>query len=311
MCNEEVRELAQQGVGCDAREPVRPATLEAHAQLRERYVGAHILAGQLVYLAQQAHALGYLVVALLCHHEFDAALVVLSHKLAEHVGLVVLASQSHYQHAASVGVQHHVAQYLLRVLVVIAQLRAAVVVGEGHDGVHALSARLLLQQRGQLIGYAVHAAYGGDYPYLVAYAHLAIGAAVTLEGQLPLGNVECYGVWLVGVVEQSREVGAHMVLVYPVALLHSLDGMSYGVAILDDVLTLGKVLQRHLMSCWDILVYVDGDAIYSDLLACLERFYGHGHIVGRIDLEIRGFHCCILSDVVFCKIDYEYTQSYA
>ena len=78
--------------------------------------------------------------------------------------------------------EHDVAQHLTGVLVIAAQLRAAVVVVPGVDGVDVLAACLFAQLLGQAFGNAVDAAHGGHNPYLIAHAHVAVLAAITLKG---------------------------------------------------------------------------------------------------------------------------------
>ena len=60
-------------------------------------------------------------------------------------------------------------------------------------------------------------------------------------------------------------------LVYPVALLLRLAGVADGVAVLDDVFALGKVLQRKLVSCGNVLFQSDFMTFDDELYAFQKR----------------------------------------
>ena len=78
--------------------------------------------------------------------------------------------------------QHHVAEDFLCILVVVAQLGAAVVMGISHDGIHALSARFAAQAFGKLVDDSVHAAHCRNNPYLVAHTYVAVLTFVPSKG---------------------------------------------------------------------------------------------------------------------------------
>ena len=66
--------------------------------------------------------------------------------------------------------------------------------------------------------------------------------------------------------------------------------MSDGISILYDVLPLGKVLQGYLVSGGYVLRYVDALASDGNLFARLQSSDSNGHIVSRVDTQIRGLH---------------------
>ena len=77
----------------------------------------------------------------------------------------------------------HIGQNGAGVLVVPAQLRAAVVVRESHNGINARMAGILrLEALHNLLADAVHTTHCGDHPYLVADAHLTVCSFVSFEG---------------------------------------------------------------------------------------------------------------------------------
>ena len=166
--------------------------------------------------------------------------------------------------------KHHIAKYLLGILVVVAQLRATVVVGIRDDGIHTLAASLLTQALGQLVGNAIDTTYSGDNPHLVAHTHIAILATIAFEGQSFVGDIQLHLHGVIGIVEQACQVGLDLILVDPLSLLHILGGMTDGVTILDDVLAFVQVGQHHLVSGRGILQYVDILSVNSDCFSSLQ-----------------------------------------
>ena len=86
--------------------------------------------------------------------------------------------------------QHHVAEDFLCILVVVAQLGAAVIMGISHDGIHALSARFAAQAFGKLVDDSVHAAHCRNNPYLVAHTYVAVLTFVPSKGQVWRAGIE-------------------------------------------------------------------------------------------------------------------------
>ena len=159
----------------------------------------------------------------MCHHKAYALLVVVAEQFLKLVWLIVLTSQADYKHRTCIGVEHKVAEYLAGVLVVVRQLGAAVVVGIGYYAelfcpfFHHLAEQrvciglFLAEKVRQLVHHAVHTADGGHYPHFVAYAYLAVLAAVATEGGLffakPFGISRVgqlfFAHWSIAVVEQA------------------------------------------------------------------------------------------------------------
>ena len=151
-----------------------------------------------VQFAQDRHAVLHLIALnLLRHHELHALLVYLAAELTEHVRLIVLATKTDHEYRSCIGMMNHVAKNLLRVLVVITELRAAVVVRESEDIVRTC---LLTQTLGTFLNDTVHATYGRDNPHLVADAYLSVFATVAHESTSLVGDVQHHvlGMILVG-----------------------------------------------------------------------------------------------------------------
>ena len=224
------------------------------------------------------------------HQELDTVCIIFTQKLAEDVRLVVLATQADDQHGSGIGMEHHVAQYLFGVLVVVTQLGATIVVRIGHDGIYTFAARFGTQGFGQLVGNAVHAAHGRDDPDFIAYAHVAVLAAVALEGQVPVGNVQVCLYRMVGVFQQAGQIGLYVVFVHPVALSAGFAGMPDGVSVFDDVFTFGQILQCEFMTGRDIFVQGNFLSVYIYFFTCRQRCNGYRYIVCRIDFQELCFH---------------------
>ena len=196
-----------------------------------------ILAGNGIEFTQQVHAgLHFVALYSLRDQQLDALLVIVAQHLHEVFRLVVLAAEAQHQHGTSIGVQADVAQHLARVLVVVRQLRASVVVVPGIDGIDgAVVSNFLSQLVGQSFGNAVDAAYRRYNPYFVTYAYITVLADVAPEGSVLDGNVKLLAHRLVRVLQRTAEVCLQVVFVHPVAGFHVLAGMADRVAVLDDV----------------------------------------------------------------------------
>ena len=88
---------------------------------------------------------------------------------------------------------------------------------------------------------------------------------------------------MIGIFKGTGEIGLQIVLIHPVASLQIYFGMSDGIAILDDVGTLGCILDQDLVSCRRVLI--DGDLLAVDLndVSLLFRLQTDYHAVGRIN----------------------------
>ena len=137
----------------------------------------------------------------------------------------------------------------------------------------------------QLFGYSVHAAHSGHYPYLVSYAHLAIGSLIAHKGSFLLRNVELLVYRLIAVLQSACKVGFQVVFVNPCAGLHGFLGMANGVAILDDVLALGHVFQEHFVARRNVLQHLYGLAVGFYCLTFFKRSEANYYGVGRIDFD--------------------------
>ena len=90
---------------------------------------------------------------------------------------------------------------------------------------------------------------------------------------------------MIGIFQRTGKVGLEIVLIHPFTLLQILLGMTDRVAILDDVLALGSIIDEHLMTSWSILQESDVLAIHFDNLALLHRTQTNHYRVGRVNLD--------------------------
>ena len=121
------------------------------------------------------------------------------------------------------------------------------------DGVNTFATCFFLEEFYQFLSHAVYAAHGRNYPYFVSYAYFAILANVALEGAVFLGDVQLLVYRVVGIFECTCKIGLEVVLVYPFARLEIGLCVTDRVAILQDVCTLGCIVDEHLVSCRSIL----------------------------------------------------------
>ena len=164
-----------------------------------------------------------------------------------------------------------VAQHLAGVLVVARELRATKVMVPGVDGVNTLAACFLLQKLNELLCNTVYATHGRDYPNLVACSHFAVLTHITLEGSALIGDVQLFLHRIVGVLQSTGKIGLEIVLVNPLALLQVFLCVTDRVAVLDDVLSFGSIIDEHLVTGRSILQKGDGLAIYLNSFALLHR----------------------------------------
>ena len=116
--NEPIREFAYQRISGDARETIGTATLQTNAQLRYGYLFALILFGDIVEFAENLHTSLHLVVDFLGDEEFDTVFVIVAKHGHEVIGLVVLATQTQYEHGTGIGMQTDIAKHLSGVLMI-------------------------------------------------------------------------------------------------------------------------------------------------------------------------------------------------
>ena len=291
MGHEPVAELTHEGIGGDAAEPIAATALQTYTESGNIDVLTTVLAHELPKLAQNLHAcLDLIAIDLLGDQQTDALVVIVSEGFHERLGLVVLTPQSQYEYGTGIGVQTDVAQHTAGVLVVTAELGAAVVVVPRKDlrfKIGDLRFNFFAELLGKAFGDAVDTADGGYDPELVADTHITVLAAVATESDVLMGYGEGFAYWLVGVFEGARKVGLEVVLVHPLACTEVGDGMSDGVAILDDILTLAHIADEYLMACWGVLEQGDGSAVDQDGIASVQVLKTDDDAVGGMDLDER------------------------
>ena len=181
--------------------------------------------------------------------------------------------------------QTDITENLAGILVVAGKLRTTEIMVPCMDGINALTASLFLQKLNEFLSNTIHATYGWYYPHLVSYTYFAILAHIALEGTGFLGNVQLLIYWMIGIFQRTGKVGLEIVLIHPFTLLQILLGMTDRLAILDDVLSLGSIIDEYLMTSWSILQESDVLAIHFDNLALLHRTQTNHYRVGRVNLD--------------------------
>ena len=272
LSHEPVREFTDKWIGGDATETVGATTLQTDAELGDGNILALVLCGLGIEFAENLHAsLNLVAFNALSDEQLNTRLVVVAKHGHEVLWLVVLAAEAEHEHATGIGVETDVAQYLAGVFVVLGELRAAVVVMPGPDGVDVASTGFLHQAVGKVFSNAVDAADGGHNPYLVTHADVTILANITLKGSVFVFDCKWFVDRLIRVFERSAEVGLEIVLIDPVTGLHVLTGMTDGVAVLDNVFAFFDVGDEYFVTCRSVLIQRDLLAVDGDDVALLFR----------------------------------------
>ena len=139
--------------------------------------------------------------------------------------------------------QTNVAKYFARVLMVVTQLRAAIVVMPSMHGIDTFEPSLLFQLLCQTFGYAIHATHRRDYPDFIPHTHFTILPDVSLESPMLIFNVEHLFHGFVFIVQRARKIGPDIVLVDPFARFEIFFCMADRVAVFDDILSFCRVTQ--------------------------------------------------------------------
>ena len=111
-----IGDAAEQCVGADAAESVRPAALVAEHEVRRAALRASIATHSLDELRNRARSLLELVDHVLRVEERDAIAVDWTGETHQLVELIVLAAEAEDQHAAGIGMAHQAGEDMLRVL---------------------------------------------------------------------------------------------------------------------------------------------------------------------------------------------------
>ena len=181
---------------------------------------------------------------------------------------------------------------------VFRELRAAIVVMPGIDAVHTLAARLALQLFHQSFGHAIDAANGGHHPYLVAHAHVAVLAHISLKGSIFLLDAKFFVYRLICIFKRATEVGFQVLLVYPFSGLQVLTCVANGIAVFNNVLALAHVAQEHLVTCGCVLQECHLLSVDVYHVALLPWLQADDDRVSRIDFQ----KCCLFHDYVFSLV---------
>ena len=178
-----------------------------------------------------------------------------------------------------------VTEHLAGILVVARELRAAEVVVPSVDGINAFAFCFLLELLNQFLRYAIHAAYGRNYPDLVSYTDLTVLAHVTHESAVFLLDVQLFIYRIVSIFQSAGKVGLEVILVDPLTLFQIFLSMTDRVTVLDDVLSFRRIVNEHFVSGRSILQEGDRLTIYFDGLALLHRAQANHYRVGRVNFD--------------------------
>ena len=178
-----------------------------------------------------------------------------------------------------------VTKHLAGILVVARELRTAEVVVPSVDGINAFAFCFLLELLYQFFRYAIHAAYGRNYPDFISYANLTILADVAQESTVFLLDVQLFIHRIVSIFQSAGKVGLEVILVDPLTLFQIFLSMTDRVTVLDDVLSFRCIVNEHFVSGRSILQEGDRLTIYFDGLALLHRAQANHYRVGRVNFD--------------------------
>ena len=80
--------------------------------------------------------------------------------------------------------QYDITENLPGILMIISQLRTAVIMGKGYYGIYTFQIGFSLQSGSQFFGNTVDTSYCRHDPYFITYTDLTIGSAVSHESTL-------------------------------------------------------------------------------------------------------------------------------
>ena len=182
---------------------------------------------------------------------------------------------------------YHVAQHFLGIFVVFAQLRATIIMRESHDSIYAFALGFGTQAFGNLINDTIHTTHGRDDPNFVTDTYVAILAHITFESQTLIGSSHFFQLRIVGIFQQTGQVGLDIFVAHPGTGYSIFDGMTNGITIFDNIFALGKVFQSKFMTGRDIFLqhYFLTFHVYHSTF--FQFGNGNSHVVGGINFQMR------------------------
>ena len=191
---------------------------------------------------------------------------------------------------------------MLRIRVILAKLRTAVVVGVNAYIVQVRAVALLLHALGNSLCLTIHATHRRNDPQLVADTHRVVLSQVTHHLQIvALRVVDLVALVIVGVLQVIVQVGLQVVRVDPTTHLDSGRCMADRITIFDDILTLGNGLDGKLVTTGNILLERNLSTVDLNHFTRLQIIgNGYGHVIHGIDFQ-KSFHLKSLCFLVLAK----------
>ncbi len=188
--------------------------------------------------------------------------------------------------------KRHVTQDLARILMIIAQLRASVIVRVGYDCIYIPQLGFRAKHFRQPVNRSVHTTDSRDNPNLIADADFSVRPPVPLERQMPVGNIQLHVYGFILVVEYAIQIGLYRFLVHPIPLPDFFPCMSDGIAVFYDIPSGRNISQCKFMPGRDIRLQYNICITYRYIIALLQIGYRYGHIIRRIYFHV--FHPSVL-----------------
>ena len=137
---------------------------------------------------------------------------------------------------------------------VFRELGTAIVVMPSIDTINTFQFGFVAQFLCQFLSDTVDAANRGNDPNLISYAHISIFTFIALEGAVFFLDGQFFTNRIVRIFEGAGKIGLQVVLIHPVACFQVLQGMTDGIAVFDDVLTLFDILDEYFVTCRSVLI---------------------------------------------------------
>ena len=125
--------------------------------------------------------------------------------------------------------------------------------------------------------YAIYASYGGQYPYLVAYADLTVQAFVPHEcARLDIGQC-AFRLCRIFVFQLAIQIGMHVMHMHPLTGQYVACGMTNRIAVLNDVFTPSNRTQCHFVP--------GGYVLCGTALTAFKRMKCHSDVINGVNYE--------------------------
>ena len=181
--------------------------------------------------------------------------------------------------------QADVTEYLTCVLMVIAELRATIVMMPGMNCIDTLKSSFLNKQLGKFVRDTIDTTYSRHNPYLITYAYIAIGPFIAKKCAVGKRYLQLLVNRRVCIFKSTLKVGFKVVLVYPFTSREVCCRMTYRVSIFYYVFSASRIFYKNLVAHRNVMFDCNVVAVNGDYLTFTYRLKAYDNRVGRIDFD--------------------------